>query len=364
LHRPAIAISIIITVVTAIGCGWKQPKEVPDSEPTCMDQAPGTDEITWTRTEQSKHFPELNAWCRAVGPPYVKAAPASPVDVALDSIAVVVWNCHSGNGDIDALLDDVYSGALTGRPEVHFVVLLQEAVRRGPEVPASIPPYAFTAKRIVSDNEKLDKNNVVAVAERYGLSCIYVPSMRNGNTPPDQTPDDRGNAILSTLALHTFSAIELPLERQRRVAVGAVVSGRGTSGNGWELKFVNVHLDTRSNWWRFGRSFGVARLHQAKALVAATGVAAPIAIGGDFNNWSVHEPVIHFMDRSFDFPERVPRGATADGPSILPSKKIDHMFFNLPAGWSARYRILGERYGSDHAPMLGWVNMRESPAKP
>ena len=48
--------------------------------------------------------------------------------------------------------------------------------------------------------------------------------MRNGRPP--QTDEDRGNAILSTEPLADLTAIELPFEQQRRVAVAATLRSR------------------------------------------------------------------------------------------------------------------------------------------
>ena len=57
------------------------------------------------------------------------------------------------------------------------------------------------------------------IAERFGLSVAYVPSMRNGPATRLDEREDRGNAILSTEPLIDVKAIELPFGKQRRVAV-------------------------------------------------------------------------------------------------------------------------------------------------
>ena len=56
------------------------------------------------------------------------------------------------------------------------------------------------------------------IAEQFGLSVAYVPSMRNGPATALSEREDRGNAILSTEPLLDVRAIELPFGKQRRVA--------------------------------------------------------------------------------------------------------------------------------------------------
>ena len=36
-------------------------------------------------------------------------------------------------------------------------------------------------------------------------------------------------------------------------------------------------------------------------------------------------------------------------------RRLDHMFFRLPQDWSAEYRRLDSRYGSDHYPLVARV---------
>ena len=104
------------------------------------------------------------------------------------------------------------------------------------------------------------------MAQRLGLNVYYVPSMRNGGPTSDE---DRGNAILSSLPLTDLRAIELPFERQRRVAVSATIAGRTTSGTPWQVRLVSAHLDNMSTIRRawIGAEYGRAR--QARELAAA-----------------------------------------------------------------------------------------------
>ena len=89
----------------------------------------------------------------------------------------------------------------------------------------SIQKKLATRQPRVTGHERID---IVEAAGRLGLSLVYVPSMRNGS----DTDEDRGNAILSTEPLSDVAAVELPFERQRRVAIDAAVSvtGQGLAG--------------------------------------------------------------------------------------------------------------------------------------
>jgi len=34
---------------------------------------------------------------------------------------------------------------------------------------------------------------------------------------------------------------------------------------------------------------------------------------------------------------------------------LDHLFLDLPDGWTATRRVIEDRYGSDHHPVLGMI---------
>ena len=174
--------------------------------------------IRWMAPELGADRSSLGNWRMSVGPPVVVSHEAQPGQPS-DRLVVVNWNMHVGGGDIGGLLAEVrrrHGGA-------PVVFLLQEAYREGPEVPVSLEPPASFASMIRSMRPDGSREEIEAVATRLGLHAYYVPSMRNG--APAASAEDRGNAILSTLPLTDFTAIELPFERQRRVAVAATVAG-------------------------------------------------------------------------------------------------------------------------------------------
>src|SRR4030095_974677 len=125
--------------------------------------------------------------------------------------------------------------------------------------------------------------DVATIAKSLGVALFYVPSMRNGIASVD--PEDRGNAILSTLDLSDPVVVELPMENQRRNAVVATVQAQARDGSPWVLRVANVHLDTALAITRGGPF--AARRRQAHALIDSlrTPEDVPTVLAGDFNTW-------------------------------------------------------------------------------
>jgi endonuclease/exonuclease/phosphatase family metal-dependent hydrolase len=181
---------------------------------------------------------------------------------------------------------------------------------------------------------------------------MYVPSMRNGIDAID--PEDRGNAIVSTLPLHDAAVVELPLEHQRRVAAIVTVEGHMRNGAPWRLRLANVHLDTALAL-SHGGPFA-ARRRQAEALVdALTGSSeVPTLLAGDFNTWRGDgEPALALLRRAFPETPRMPDGPTWIGPLGIRAR-LDHVFVRGPVA-SAHVERLASRFGSDHFPLLALV---------
>jgi endonuclease/exonuclease/phosphatase family metal-dependent hydrolase len=166
--------------------------------------------------------------------------------------------------------------------------------------------------------------------------------------------EDRGSAIVSTLGLSDVEAIELPLERQRRVTVAATVRGRTSSGVDWRFKVASVHLENRAGARRLWLLAPGGRTHQAQALLSALPANEPGIVGGDFNTWfGSREGAWQTLDRAYGS-VRVPQ----DKPTFTkPALTLDHLFFRLPDGWTATYRRLDDTYGSDHYPLLATVKV-------
>jgi len=307
--------------------------------------------IAWMAAADEAGRTQHDAWCRTVGPPVTLSPPSGAAEPsALDALTVVSWNVHAGAADVEALVRQLRAGAYTGgRPVGRFVLLLQEAHREGDEVPAHVAAGIGIPGAAGLGPTSHVRTDVVAVARTLGLSLYYVPSMRNG--PPERTSEDRGNAILSTEPLADFGAIELPFERQRRVAVVASLSGRHPDGEPWTLRVASVHLESTASARRL-RVFATGpRVRQARGLLEALGTDAPIVVGGDFNTWfGFADPTYRTMTEAW------PDASVEDRRRTFGRFfRLDHVFADPPEGWQVRARRLDVRLGSDHYPLLAEV---------
>jgi endonuclease/exonuclease/phosphatase family metal-dependent hydrolase len=172
--------------------------------------------------------------------------------------------------------------------------------------------------------------------------------MRNGAPSLEHLPSDRGNAILSTLPLSDLRAIELPGERQRRVALTATVQIAGREGP-MPVSVATAHLDTLGGpetLWLFGATR--TRSRQAQSMMAEL-PDGPLILGADLNSWlGPNEPAARDLLRSFP---STPAGSRA--PTHAAGLLLDYLFFRAPSGWRASLVRADERYGSDHHPLIG-----------
>lgn len=286
----------------------------------------------------------LEAWRRAVGPPVVvSATPPEAPPPSLQELVAVSWNVDLGTGRVHDLVSDLRAGRVAGLPAArHLVLILQEMHRRGPEVPEMTPDADAAAEIAIPPGAP----DIRALAASLGLHTVYVPSMRNGA----HRREDRGNAILSTEPLAAPCAVELPFERQRRVAVAASV--RVMAGEQTEpLHLVNVHLDAlsaRSALWVFEnprrrQMAAVFELLEAPRFARGAGTI----LAGDFNTIrSGAREEIYRAARTWS------RGLEREDPrSTHAMGRLDYVFARLARGWSAETIRLDDRYGSDHFPV-------------
>ena len=242
-----------------------------------------------------------------------------------------------GNGDIQTFVADLRAGRLTGgRTVTHFVLMLQEAVRTD-----GVPPFVDGASGAAHIPARTSRSvDIMQVSAELDLSLIYVPSMRNGRSSSDPS-SDRGSAILSTLPLTDPLAIELPGERQRRVFVLAKAAG---------VSVGVLHLDALGGP---GRSwiFWTPWMREVQARSLAPWLDdRPLVIGADLNTWhGTHEQTAKFLA---SLPESTPTSVDRRG---LPIRVLDYLFFRAGADRRAHARQLASRYGSDHHPLVGWV---------
>ena len=302
--------------------------------------------VSW-RVAEPTDAPELARWCRAVGVPVVaQTTPAEPAP--LDEFVTLSWNAHLAEGQLAELVAQLKAGAFTnGRPVRHFALLVQELYRRGDDVPAFDDQNRSAFAIVPRDPDAAD---VEDHARALGLSFIYVPSMRNGA----ELREDRGNAIISTEPLLDPLALELPLARQRRVAIVAGVNVSTPAGVR-RLELVNAHLEPLSSprtLWIFKNPRG----RQVRAILDlletprfTTGPIAGVVLGGDFNmvrGGAREEAYQHARAWSTSLQHEDRRRTHMMG-------RIDYLFFRLRDGWQGSTRRLDDRFGSDHHPILG-----------
>jgi len=324
----------------------------PVSAAACRTAAADGPAVRWISAEAGDRV-ALDRWCAAVGP--VAAASLTDTSVsASNSFVVLTWNTHVGGGDVAGLVRDLRAGRFTnGTPVEHFALLLQETHRSSMDVPVGLGAAPRPIHTRTRHGKRVD---VVETARELGLELFYVPSMANGR-PTDGLPEDRGNAILSTLPLHDLAAIELPFEAQRRVAVAATVSGTTAEGTPWSLRLVNVHLDNKSRASRMLQSFGGARTRQARALVKELVHDSAAVVGGDMNTWSLGfmEGAVGVLKQHFPLPLQHPTEPTYASGGL----KLDRLMYRLPSPLSADTRRLDDRRGSDHHPLIGTIRFAE-----
>jgi endonuclease/exonuclease/phosphatase family metal-dependent hydrolase len=320
-----------------------------------------TSSIEWIRPSNAAERKAHALWRKGVGPPLTLETPDSGQDAKrLDSLLIVSWNTHVGGADLNAFIGDLRSGKLTSGEPIHdFVLLLQETFRAGPPIPVSISPEVPTGSYLRFTPPSGERVDIVKTVRQHGLSLFYVPSIRNGRPEESDMPEDRGSAILSTIPLSSFTVVELPHVRQRRLAIGGNLSGQTTTGAPWTIRVVSVHLENRAKWSEVLHSFGRARLRQVKALVEAYSTATPTIVGGDFNTWSDEwdEPAIRYMEQFFDRSAAPPEFGTVKRTFLFPERMVDYLFFRIPKGWTGFYHRVDNLYGSDHYPLLGRVQI-------
>jgi endonuclease/exonuclease/phosphatase family metal-dependent hydrolase len=296
---------------------------------TCLEPVDGLTWVRWTDNQQP-----LDLWCYSVGRPVIEPRLAAAGDIS--GMRILSWNVNVGAGRLEdllpQLLDDA-SGAGLG-----LTILLQETFRGGAAVPESYPASFKAPKAIRPRRPAMDVHDI---AERFGLSVAYVPSMRNGPATSLTEREDRGNAILSTEPLTDVRAIELPFGKQRRVAVTAMIAARGGTHT---IRVVSTHFDTNGE-----RAAQAAALSQRLTTLSDV----PLYVGGDLNSR-------HGMkdDAVAAIASRVPLASCGTGRTnrwplrldvLFPIGRLDFMFASTDVGGC---ETLSDAYDSDHLPLL------------
>lgn len=306
------------------------------------------DRVTWYTPDDVRERRTLDAWCGTVGTPVIFPTLPSPEPVA--RLLVVSWNVNVGGGDLAALVRDLRSGSLTGGERgLPIVLLVQEALRAGGDVPSPVAASSPVPARIVPSGRVRSSATTVETAARLGLAGVYVPSMRNG-TGDGYLPEDRGPAIFSTLPLASIRVVELPVERQRRVVVGARLE-MGAAFDGDGLWVMSVHLENRSGGHRVWLESPRARTRQVRSLLDDALPSGPMILAGDLNSWASIEPALDLLRHEFD------AVVVRDNKPTHAAGRLDEIFARVPERWRVTTRRLDQRYGSDHYPLLGMVEI-------
>jgi len=163
--------------------------------------------------------------------------------------------------------------------------------------------------------------------------------MRNGSSL--DPAEDRGSAILSTIPLSAPIAVELPGERQRRVVIIA------TAG---PVSVAVVHLDALGGGERL-RVLWTPWIRDVQIRTTAAALpGGPLVIGADLNTWHGRDELAaRFLEQRF---RETPISVDRQGLGL---RVLDYMFFRAGPGQRGRYRQVENRYGSDHRPLVGWI---------
>ncbi|HEU5040237.1 MAG TPA: endonuclease/exonuclease/phosphatase family protein [Gemmatimonadales bacterium] len=299
----------------------------------------------------------LAGWRANVGEAVARDARPPTVSPAPSALVVLSWNVWVGRGRLTRVVERLREGGFRhagAEPGLPLVILLQEALRTGNAVPERSNGWA-PRERIFRAGPRED---IVESADRLGLHLRYAPSMRNG---PERS--DRGNAILSSLPLADASAVELPFEYQRRVAVTA-----GLTLGSRALRLVSAHLDPRGpvgHKWLGAAGRAVQMRHLLAVLEDDT-----VVLGADLNlGRGRAEPAWRsLMGAGFRF--GVPAGIPPWRHTYhaLPRLVLDYVLVrDRPGGIaSARVHRLDEDsadrgptvFGSDHHPLLARIDFQ------
>jgi endonuclease/exonuclease/phosphatase family metal-dependent hydrolase len=382
MHRISVIVMLLVT-----GCAGAFRENAPAAVRAECRSAPEDRAVAWLLPAAERA--ELDVWCAAVGPPVLVApdrgaiahgadgacavidVDGSVIDVdgaGIDSLLVVTWNVNVGGAEIRRLVADVRSGGVTGGPVTDFALLLQEAYRAGHGVP--VPERGAAApSRIHGQPAAEDRTSIDALAAELGLHLVYVPSMANGDAVSASNSgglrEDRGNAILSTLPLTDVLALELPLKRQRRVAITANVRGSTRDGSAWSLQLTSVHLENRRSLGDgvVGLTGAAARERQMQWLLEQLPPSRKAVLAGDLNSWTrgAEEGAVLRALRHFQQTAPLPSGPTHVSHVIF-RERLDYIFARVPGGGMRAYQRAPARYGSDHYPMTAWIHFPASPA--
>ena len=305
-----------------------------------------------------RSHPDHAHWHGNIGQP-IAIDVAAPIEDDAQDLDVLSWNLAIGNGRLVEVVEKIRAGVFDGvqRPDTRpLVILAQEGYRSDPSVPERPSSNHHGGK-----DPRTPRLDIVDVADALGLSLRYAPSMRNG-----RHRSDRGNAILSNVAIASARSFALPHVRQMRIALAAELESLP-----W-LTFACAHLDTRGRV-RLGGQSALAnapgRVAQAaalgKRLVTDAGKEQTIIVGADLNSYfGVREPMFRgLISAGFQRIPHTPLGAHTFHSTPI-RMLLDHILVRGAALRSIAVMRLDENgrdrgpiFGSDHHPLLARIQL-------
>jgi endonuclease/exonuclease/phosphatase family metal-dependent hydrolase len=154
--------------------------------------------------------------------------------------------------------------------------------------------------------------------------------------------------VLSSIPLRDLAAIELPFERQRRVAVAATIGGATSTGAAWSLRLASVHLDNLAGARRGWLAAEYGRARQARGLRDALAGEQPLVLAGDFNTWFGFSDQV-YLETARAFPQTRVDDSRRTFRGLL---RLDHVFYRLAPEWTVEVRRAESAFGSDHYPLI------------
>jgi endonuclease/exonuclease/phosphatase family metal-dependent hydrolase len=329
---------VLVLSLALVAPALKAAQSPPAPALSCLERVEG---VTWKRW-MGNGDATLDNWCNSVGKPVFRPpVVVTPADVG--ALQILSWNTKVGGGRAEEFVAQLQRDA--AEDDAGLVVLLQETFRGGWDVPETYPrglqvPDAIRPRRPAPD--------IVALATTLDLWVAYVPSMRNGDATDLSTREDRGNAILSTEPLNDVVAIELPFGEQRRVALAATVSPRGSRAR--PIRVITFHFDADTR-----RSLQADAL--AADIAATVGTAMlPVVAAGDLNaRDGADDATVRALSSSIRV-EHCGSGRTFRLPlrvDALFLGRLDFVFSTLDDfGLTRTCETLRDSRGSDHVPLL------------
>ena len=321
------------------------------------DAPPDTTVLRWYRQGDEPNWSRGLEACGVVGPPVFQGDPTGVFGAMQlgDSLRVATWGVDAGGGDLRRMIGEAMGVQCNERGSTlrggfpPFVLLVQHAYRAAPDLQdvalgPGVPPAMDPGARPMLHED------IVDIADACGLALHYVPSVRNGPSDGPRPGEDRGNAILATVPLTIPVAIELPIEAQRAVAVGASLVLPG----GERARVVSAHVWGRTSLTRLLVGGNQGRARQALGLVDALDRAdddgplnAVTVLGVDLALWDDGETAYRVVRDAF------PESPSWDGLNTRGRFSADHLFFRRGSFQTVSvrgYERLPERYGSSHHP--------------